>query len=109
MNTDPPAPRGAPDPHFSQPVLAAGPSPQQARATLVVVHGRGGSAEDMLSLYPEFAPDDLAALAPQAAGHTWYPNSFLSPIPTNEPWLDSALRKLSSVVDGLLALPLRPH
>jgi predicted esterase len=97
------------DPHAPQPVLAAGPAPKDAPATLVLVHGRGGSAEDMLSLCPELGVDALAAVAPQAAGHTWYPNSFLSPLASNQPYLDSALRKLSSVVDDLIGRGISPE
>jgi predicted esterase len=68
-----------------------------------MIHGRGASARDILSLYPAIGVENLAAVAPQAAGHTWYPYSFLSPIPQNQPYLDSALRKIDSVVTGLLA------
>jgi len=91
------------DPHAGQPVLRAGPAPEQARGTLVMIHGRGASAQDILSLYPALGVEGLAAVAPQAAGHTWYPYSFLSPIPQNQPYLDSALLKIDSVVTGLLA------
>ena len=91
------------DPHSAQPVLQLGPDPQRARGVLVMIHGRGASAESILSLYPDLGVEDLAALAPQAAGHTWYPYSFLSPIPQNQPYLDSALRKIDSVVTGLIA------
>jgi predicted esterase len=93
---------GTSDPHANQPVLTAGPAPEQAKATLVLVHGRGGTAQDILSLYGELGFDDVAALAPQAAGYTWYPHSFLAPLESNQPWLDSALRRLSSIVDDLL-------
>jgi predicted esterase len=92
----------AADPHAGQPVLTAGPVPEQAKATLVLVHGRGGTAQDILSLHGELGFDDIAALAPQAAGYTWYPHSFLAPIDSNQPYLDSALRRLSSIVDDLL-------
>jgi predicted esterase len=92
----------AADPHAGQPILTAGPAPEQAAATLLMVHGRGGSAEDILSLRGELGFDEIAALAPQAAGHTWYPHSFLAPLESNQPYLDSALRRLSSVIDDLL-------
>ena len=91
------------DPHANQPVLAAGPAPEQARGTLILLHGRGASAESILSLYPELGADGLAALAPQAAGHTWYPHSFLAPLGQNQPYLDSALRKIDSIVADLIS------
>ncbi len=90
------------DPHAGQPVLTAGPPPERAKATLVLVHGRGASAEDILSLHRFFRLDDLAAVAPQAAGHTWYPYSFLVPMPSNQPYLDSALRRIGALVQDLV-------
>src|SRR5215208_1592542 len=91
------------DPHANQPVLTAGPSPGLAAATIVLIHGRGAGAEDMMGLFDALHVDELAAVAPQAAGHTWYPHSFLAPIDSNRPYVDSALRKLASVVDDLLS------
>lgn len=91
------------DPHAGQPTLSAGPAPEEAAATLVLLHGRGGSAGDILSLHAELGLPGLAALAPQAAGNTWYPNSFLAPLEANQPYLDWALRRIDSLVAGLLA------
>jgi predicted esterase len=101
MNT-PTQPGERPDPHAGQPTLAAGPAPEQAVATLILVHGRGATAESILSLYAELGSGELAALAPQAAGSTWYPHSFLAPLEANQPFLDSALRRLESLVADLL-------
>jgi predicted esterase len=67
-----------------------------------MVHGRGATAQSILSLYDELGIDALAALAPQAAGGSWYPHSFLAPIETNQPWLDSALGRIESIVTGLI-------
>lgn len=92
---------GAADPHAGQPVLTLGPKPANARLTMIVVHGRGASAEDILSLAQEFEPKDIAYLAPQAAGHTWYPCSFLAPIAQNEPGLSSALGVIARLVDAV--------
>src|SRR5947209_7313158 len=91
------------DPHAKQPIRRAGPAPEQARATLVLLHGRGGTAEDMLSLYPQLRLPTVAALAPQAAGNTWYPYSFMAALEVNQPFLDSALGRLESIVADLLA------
>lgn len=87
------------DPHAGQPVLAAGAPLARARAAMVLVHGRGASADDILSLAQEIEQPGFAYLAPQAAGAAWYPNRFTAPIPSNEPWLSSALGRL----DALLA------
>ena len=91
------------DPHASQPVETEGPSIEQARAAIVMIHGRGASADSILSLYPLLDAPDVAALAPQAAGHTWYPLSFLAPLDANQPYLDSALAKVHAVVEDLIA------
>lgn len=91
--------QGGSSPHRGQPVLAAGEPLERARAAMLMVHGRGASAEDILSFAGELAQLGFAYLAPQAAGSTWYPNSFLAPVASNEPQLSSAL----SLLDALLA------
>lgn len=91
------------DPHRGQPVLQRGPQPSAARLTMILVHGRGASAEDVLSLAAEFGTADVAYVAPQAAGRTWYPYSFLSPMQNNEPGISSGLDVLAGLVDGLVA------
>lgn len=85
-------------PHQHQPVLTLGPPPAQARLGAILIHGRGASAEDILGLAHEFALPDVAYLAPEAAGHTWYPYSFLTSMERNEPGLGSALL----VIEGLV-------
>lgn len=86
------------DPHGGMPVLHAGRKLADASTAMILMHGRGASAEDILGLGLELGETDAALLAPQAAGHTWYPYSFLAPIEQNEPWLSSALAKIASVV-----------
>ena len=102
MNTKRGQRSGEVDPHADQPVLTAGPTPEKADATILLVHGRGADAESMLSLYEELGAKELAAIAPQAAGNTWYPHSFLTPLDANQPYLDSALGRLNSLVADLL-------
>jgi predicted esterase len=87
--------------HVGQPVLTRGPAPEQAGLTAVVVHGRGGSAADILTLADAIAMPGVSYLAPQAAGRTWYPKSFLAPLDENEPHLSSALATLAQLVDEL--------
>jgi predicted esterase len=93
------------DPHANQPLLHRGP--EAARGVLVMVHGRGATAQSILSLYDELAEKSVAAVAPQAAGGTWYPHSFLAPTEMNQPYLDSALGRLASVVKQLLGSGLK--
>lgn len=89
------------DPHGSQPVLHRGASLSAATAATILVHGRGATAEDILSLADELPAPGMTYLAPQAAGFTWYPNSFLAPIASNEPGITSGLNLLSRLLDQL--------
>jgi predicted esterase len=91
------------DPHRGQPILRRGPEPAAARLTVICIHGRGASAADILSVAEELELDDIGYLAPEAAGHTWYPNSFLAPLTDNQPGLDSALGVVSTIVEDLNA------
>jgi phospholipase/carboxylesterase len=90
-----------PDPHRGQPVLGAGEALERARAAIVMVHGRGASARDILMLSGELALPGFAYLAPQAANNTWYPNRFIVPTAQNEPWLSSALATVGRAVDRI--------
>jgi predicted esterase len=90
------------DPHAGQPMLSAGPAVGEAAGVLVMLHGRGGTARDILALHGLLNVPGVAAVAPQAHGNTWYPHSFLAPVETNQPMLDSALRRVESAVAGLL-------
>lgn len=89
------------DPHIDQPVLKIGHELSGAAGAVILIHGRGGSARDILSLSREFDRPELAYLAPEAAEHAWYPYSFLAPIQQNEPWLTSALAKLRQIVEEI--------
>jgi predicted esterase len=81
--------------------MRQGPPASKARLAVVLVHGRGGSAHDMLSLATELALKDVLYLAPQAAGKTWYPYSFLAPINQNEPGLSSGLKAINELFTEL--------
>lgn len=85
--------------HQHQPVATLGPALADADAAMVLLHGRGATAPSILTLAEAWPPvPGMAYLAPQAAHHTWYPYSFLAPIPQNEPWLSSALQAVAEVV-----------
>ena len=88
-------------PHQGQPVRSAGVPLEQAKAAMVMVHGRGATAESILSLATALAIDGFAYLAPQASGNTWYPNSFLAPIPSNEPGITSGLAAIADVIERI--------
>ncbi|HEX6483338.1 MAG TPA: phospholipase [Ktedonobacteraceae bacterium] len=88
-------------PHQGQPLLVAGESLEKAQAAMIMVHGRGASAEDILGLSADLKQPGFVYLAPQAAGYSWYPNSFLAPIASNEPGLSSGLAVIASILEQL--------
>lgn len=86
-------------PHQDQPLRTAGVAPADAEAAVVLVHGRGATARSILGMASEFDHPDIAYLAPQAAGNTWYPNSFLAPVEQNEPGRTSGLRAIGNAIE----------
>lgn len=91
--------------HRDVPVLGAGSPLDNASIAMIMIHGRGSSANNILSLADEFgATPGVAYLAPQASGHTWYPYSFLRPLQENEPALSSALRAIHGLVNEVEAV-----
>jgi phospholipase/carboxylesterase len=84
-------------------IIRAGQPLKEAGKVLILVHGRGGRAEDILFLADELNVGDFALLAPQATGNSWYPYSFLAPPTQNEPWLSSALDQLDQAVAEIKA------
>lgn len=81
------------------PVLEAGEPLAKAGAAMILVHGRGATAQDIMTLAADLKHPGFAYLAPQAAGNAWYPNPFTAPLEANEPHLSSALK----VIENLLA------
>ena len=89
-------------------VVRAGSEVARANAAVVMIHGRGASAEGMLDLAGEFVVPGIAFVAPQAAASTWYPYSFLAPLAQNEPALSDALATIGRVVADVVAQGV-PH
>ena len=85
-------------PHQGMPVRTMGLPLDQARAAMIMVHGRGATAESILTLVPALAAEGFAFLAPQASGSTWYPNSFMAPIPSNEPGITSGHAAIADLI-----------
>ena len=84
-------------------VLLKGSKLGEAERVLVMLHGRGANAEDILSMADYLNVQTFTLLAPQATGNTWYPNSFLAPPYTNEPWLSSAISLIEDITDDITA------
>ena len=90
-------------PHGGQPAASAGMALERARSAMVLLHGRGDTASGILQLADVLPMAGMAYLAPQASGNTWYPNRFLAPLASNEPWLSSALEGLADLLDQIVA------
>lgn len=73
----------------------------KASKALIMIHGRGGFAEDILNLADHLKIEDFAVVAPQAYNNSWYPLSFMAPEEQNQPWLDSALDLLKELESDL--------
>ena len=85
-------------PHQGQPLVRTGAPLEDARAAVVLVHGRGATAQSILGMAEEFDADGVAYLAPQAAGNAWYPNPFTAPVESNEPGRSSGLRAIGDAI-----------
>lgn len=82
-------------------IIAAGEKLEKAENVLIMLHGRGGNATDILTLADHLEVKNFALLAPQATNYSWYPYSFLAPPASNEPWLGSALALLKETVERI--------
>jgi phospholipase/carboxylesterase len=88
-------------PHQSEPFVTFGADPEQAQVGVVLVHGRGASAQSMIGLAKELGTEEIRYLAPQAANFTWYPYPFTNPLEQNQPGMSSGLQKIH---DGMQQL-----
>lgn len=92
-------------PHQGMPVAKSGTELDKAKAAMIMIHGRGASAQSILPLANEIEQQgDFIFLAPQASDHTWYPYSFLAPREQNQPGIDSGLEVISEIISKLNAL-----
>jgi phospholipase/carboxylesterase len=83
-------------------IIAAGKELNATSKVLILLHGRGSTAEDILSLSSHLDVEEFSLLAPQATNNTWYPYSFLVPPSQNEPWLSSAIQLVKELVNDVL-------
>ena len=82
-------------------LISAGAPLARADKAVIMLHGRGATAADILTLTDHFETSDLAYVAPQAPGNSWYPYSFLAPLDRNEPALSQALAMVGELIDGV--------
>ena len=87
----------------SKQIITAGVPVSQAKKALIMIHGRGASANSILSLADHLTlPTNMTIIAPQANNNTWYPYGFMAPAANNEPALSSALSLIDEVVEDLV-------
>ena len=84
--------------HDTDDTLRLGPRLDEARGAIILLHGRGSSAEDIAGLARALPRKGVTFLAPNASGGTWYPQRFFAPLQQNEPWLSSALTVIDQLV-----------
>jgi phospholipase/carboxylesterase len=101
--------RNASGPHQNQPLSTTGAPPDDADAAVILLHGRGATAQGMIQIAEEINQSDVLYLAPQAAGHTWYPNSFLADIESNEPGLSSGLQVIENALTEVAEAGIPPE
>src|SRR5690554_710723 len=82
-------------------IITAGAKLDQTKKVLILIHGRGGTARDILNLANYFPVKDFALVAPEATNNTWYPYSFIASPKQNEPWLSSALEELLDLLEEI--------
>lgn len=93
----------APPPHGQLPMVTRGRPLGEGRVAVIMIHGRGASPSNILDLVPSFEQPDATYLAPGAAGGTWYPYSFLSPIERNEPGITSGIAVIHALIDDVMS------
>lgn len=79
-------------------ITTSGPNLTVAKKAIVMLHGRGASSRDIISLKRYLNLEDVAIIAPEATNNSWYPYSFMAPVAQNQPALDSALEIIDEVV-----------
>lgn len=84
-------------------IISAGEDLKDAKKAMIMIHGRGANAEDILSLADYLNVKDFALLAPQATNNTWYPFSFMAPLSQNEPWLSSSLSLVNEILEDIVS------
>jgi len=96
-------------PNLSAPIFLAGAPLERAAGAVILIHGRGASAQDILTNVPRLDDPDFAYLAPDAPDGAWYPYPFTAPLEDNEPFLSSSLALISGIVTHLAGAGLPPE
>lgn len=74
----------------------------KARKAIILIHGRGATADSILSLSSYLNLTDYAILAPQANRNTWYPFGFMASDEGNSQALEASLETIDAVFQEIL-------
>ena len=88
--------------HEAQALITYGAPLEEARKAVIMLHGRGATANDIIKTAPLLPQGDIVYLAPQAANNVWYPNSGFGPLQANEPYLSSAIQTITNLIDKVI-------
>lgn len=86
------------DPHAGGPLVTAGAPAGATEVVVVLLHGRGATADGVVRLADPLYRHGVTFYAPEADRNRWYPYSAFAPVERNEPHLSSALRRVGAVV-----------
>jgi phospholipase/carboxylesterase len=95
--------------HSTKNLLEKGIKTGEAKKALIMLHGRGATASDIITLSDDLSVNDFHIFAPQASNQTWYPYTFLAPVELNQPWLDSAISIIDEIVGKNIQAGLKHH
>lgn len=98
-----------PDPHKGRPLIQAGTALSDAQVAVIMLHGRGAGAQDIIGLAEIIDLEGIAYLAPEAAGNSWYPLSFMAPLESNAAGVDSALRLIADIIGMAIVNDVTPE
>jgi phospholipase/carboxylesterase len=100
---------GVEGPHADATLETGGAPAAAAAVAVVLVHGRGGTAEGLLRLADEFYRPGAALLAPNAVRSNWFPAGHDAPIAANEPSLTSAADCVAATLDAAGEIGISPE
>jgi predicted esterase len=86
------------DIHKGQPTITVGLENDRANLIVILLHGRGSSAEAMVPIADSLSMEGVRIIIPQAGLNRWYPQTAFGPLDANEPDLSSALALIDSLI-----------
>ena len=89
--------------------IQTGISLAESKKAIILLHGRGASAESILLLASSLDLADFSIFAPQASQHTWYPYGFMASDQGNLFSLNSSIQQVSLLFEFLVQEGIKPE